>query len=201
MMTDRSNQDMEGYLRDLIRDECQYFGSMMGQVTSTDDELGLGRIQVIIPFIGRVTQQDALWIAGRDKQMINVPIVGDWVEVRFMDGHRDRGYYCGICNQVESQKLKNFDGQRTTHILIEDPTDSSQYIKYDEVKKELDILVNMIKLQGGSEAFVLGGQLNTFLTNMVTTINGALGGKLDGGGTAGTLTPPSGILSTTIMGK
>jgi hypothetical protein len=52
-----------------------------------------------------------------------------------------------------------------------------------------------------AEAFVLGNQLNTYLTNLVSAINLALGTKADSAGSPGTLTAPSGILSTKIMGE
>ena len=171
MMTERSNEDFEGLIRDIIRDECKYFGAMMGQVTSTDDELKQGRIQVIIPALGHYNQNNAIWVCSRDKHLISVPIVGDWVEIRFMDGHRDRAYYCGICNQVAEQTLKNYDGNRTTHILFENPNESSEYIKYDEVKKELDILINLVKVNAGSDFAVKFTALNTALQNLITAMS------------------------------
>jgi hypothetical protein len=203
-MSDR-DYELIGLIQDIIQEEIKYYGSMIGQVVSTDDELLQGRIQVTIPALGIDTQESALWVSSRDKHSVSVPIVGDWVEIRFMDGHRDRAYYCGICNQIASQKLKNFDGQRTTHILFENPNESAEFIKYDEVQKELDILINIIKLQGGTEAFVLGNQLNTFLTNLVTWLNAHVHTSAAPGNptTAPTVptTNPAGILSTTITGK
>ena len=171
MMTERSNEDFEGLIRDIIRDECKYFGAMMGQVTSTDDELKQGRIQVIIPALGHYNQNNAIWVCSRDKHLISVPIVGDWVEIRFMDGHRDRAYYCGICNQVAEQTLKNYDGNRTTHILFENPNESSEYIKYDEVKKELDILMNLIKVNSGTDFAVKFNALKTGFDQLRTELN------------------------------
>jgi hypothetical protein len=52
-----------------------------------------------------------------------------------------------------------------------------------------------------AEAFVLGGQLSTYLTNLVSGINSALATKQGGSSAPGTLVAPSGILSTKIMGE
>lgn len=179
------------------------------QVVNNVDPLKLGRIMVTIAGLGFSTPDKAVWANSRDKQALITPKNGDWVECYFQEGDKEKLVYIGKINEFSNQLPVNYSGLPTSHVIFESPL--NQYpIVYDDLKNTLTIgnnfvlqlndLLGTLTLNNGTHAFVLGDLLVTYLTNMVSQINLALASKLNGSGTAGTLTPPSGILSTTILG-
>ena len=197
----QGSQDLIGMLRELIQEETKWLRHYQGKVLKNQDPEGYNRVLVSIPELGWVDEKMAFWAFPRDKNGVSLPDVGANVEIYFMNGNPSRPVYLGLAweGYNRSPVVKNFDGKPSTHILFEDPKSKDSYVKYSGGSYK--ILGKDLTLLEGTEPFVLGTQLNTFLTTLVANINVALGTKLNGSGSTGTLTPPSGILSTTIKGK
>lgn len=204
-MADKTNS-LHGQICDIILEETLYLRHYIGQVLSQSDELNIGMVQVAIPELGWDTADTASWCYPRQSHRMSVPEIGEWVEVYFMNGDRNRPVYLEACCELKTDDNrysvpKKYPGNPRFRVIYQSPF-SGAGIWLDDDQKTFTLDADNIVLgEGGTEPFVLGTLLNSYLSNLVTALNTALGTKLDGTGTTGTLTAPSGILSTTIKGK
>ena len=199
-----------GFIQEIVRKETMFYKHYAGNVLDNADSENLGRVQVSIPLLNITTQDIAPWAWPRDKQSMNVPAIGDWVEIYFIDANPDKACYLGLMPEMtQAISATTFDGQPSTHVIFESPA-TQESINYDDVKKELDILVSKLIIMGGTEPFVLGTQLNTFLGKLETWLDAHQHTYINAGGAPTATTaaiPPnpspsvSGILSAVIMGK
>ena len=102
-----------------------------------------------------------------------------------LGGVTNLSVYLGVSSEMNDMKIVNYDGNPQTNILFENETD---FIKYNAGQKELDILMNMIKVNNGIDYAVKHTALNTALQTFITALNLALASKLDGSGAPGVLT-------------
>ena len=195
------DNDLYGMIQEIVREEVMWYKHYAAQVLMNIDPDLLGRVMVSIPSLNITTPDEAFWAYPRDKQSMNVPAIDDWVEVYFLEANPDRPVYLGIAPELTQEiALDNFDGLPSTHVIFESPA-TGDAIVYDDLQKALDITALQLTIMDGTEPFVLGTQLVTYLTTMVTQINAALATKLDTSGSPGTLVPPVGITSLFIKGK
>jgi len=106
-------------------------------------------------------------VCPRDKNSLLIPKVGDYVEVYFMAGDRDRPVYLGKVNELAKeiqgdQLPESFDGQPTTQIIYESPQ-KKEGIKHDE-------LTDVYSVGAGTEAFVKGTTLQPELQKDITAM-------------------------------
>jgi hypothetical protein len=202
-----------GEIIEMIRRETRYLRHYWGEVLSTTDQLNRGRVLVSIPALGWNSADTGPWCMPRDKYSMIVPNVGDFVEVYFLEGDRDKPVYLGIVSEITGGTPANYTTPKE-RILYQDK-DTEDYLLYNSATGELSFIVGGFKiwqyLNGiitwfeGSEPFVLGTQLNNYLSNLVTEFATHIHiGVTTGGGSSGVpatgLTAPSGLLSSKIKG-
>lgn len=189
-------------LRRIIWDETRWLRHYLAKVVDVTDPDGKGQIKVICYDLGYSTEDIGIWCSARNRNALVTPKVGDWVEIYFMGGDRDRPVFIGQANDMEDMLPKNFDGNPKTYVLFEDGENNCN-VKYDGLK-------NLLTLFNGSKAFVLGDDLVTFLNDVVSKLNShthlstAIGSPTSTPATSippTTWTAPSGILSTKIKGE
>ena len=204
-MADKTNS-LYGQIAEIVRQETIFLRHYIGQVISQTDELNIGMVQVAIPNLDWMTADLAPWCYPRQLHSMSVPENGEWVEVYFLDGDRNKPVYVSICNEMKKDDNTYcipewYTGDVKKRIIYQSPTSKKGIVLDDTAGEMLIDTDNLILIEGSVEPFVLGTQINTYLTTLATTVNSLLASKLDGGGTAGTLTAPSGILSTKIKGQ
>jgi len=86
---DRTRDEL-GIIRWIIEQETVYLRHYIGQVFSNDDSEKKGRVLVNVPELGWFTQAEAAWCWPRQLHGLTVPIPGEWVEVYFINGNRNR---------------------------------------------------------------------------------------------------------------
>lgn len=170
---------LTGQIRRVIMDETKFMKHYIGKVTDNKDKSNKGRVKVHIDFLGWDTDDKAPWCWPRQIHGMDVPIIGEWVEVYFMNGDRNRAVYLGQASEILSQLPAGYSAE-TDRVLFQDP-DSGDIIKYDASAKELSATiqgVNLvmksgeIDLNGDSKFFVTHAELKTaldlFATNGIT---------------------------------
>jgi hypothetical protein len=199
---------------EIVRQETLYHRHYIGKVLSNVDELNIGMCQVAVYELGWDTADLAPWCYPRQAHRMSVPEVGEWVEVYFLSGDRNKPVYMEMCNEMVKESDNKrcipdaYLGDPKKHIIFQSPT-SKKGIMLDDTTKMMSIDSENIEFIIGSvEPFVLGNQLNTFLTNLesnMTTNYGAIATAINALA-PGSYTPtppvaPSGILSTVIKGQ
>jgi len=213
-LADKTNS-LYGMIVEIVRQETLYLRHYIGQVLSNTDELNIGMCQVSIPELGWTTADLAPWCYARQAHKMSVPIVGEWVEVYFLNGDRNRPVYIEMCTEMKNESdNKNcipfdYSGDVKKHIIFQS-TESKKGIMLDDTQKLMSIDSEKIEfIKGSTEPFVLGNQLNTFLTNMITAeiavhthpyTDTPIGPSVTGPPSS-PFTSPSGILSTVIKGQ
>lgn len=187
-------------LRRIVWDETRWLRHYLAKVVNITDPDGKGQVRVICYDLGYTTEDNGLWCSARNKNALITPKVGDWVEIYFMGGDRDRPVFIGQANDMEDMLPKSYDGKETTQVLFED---GDCNIKYDGVQ----VLLTFFK---GTKSFVLGEDLNTFLTSLVNNLNSHTHLSTAPGSPTSpasssippiTWTTPSGLLSTKMKGE
>jgi len=198
-----AQQDLVGLLRSLIREETKWLKHYQGKVLKNQDPNKLSRVCVAIPELGWEDEKMGFWAFPRDKNCINVPQIGDFVEIYFMSGNPSRPVYMGIIwESYDSSPVKNFDGSPNHHVLFEDPKNSTSYIKYSDKVFDfakilsLDVAKKALTILEGTEPFVLGNAFKTYFdahvhTSAAPTVSTS----------APTVPMPINTLSTNIKGK
>lgn len=79
----------------VVRRELRWYRHYWGEVLSTNDRLGAGRVQVKVPELRWMDASVAPWCCPRLGTSIAVPVVGSKVEVYFVDGSPSRPVYLG----------------------------------------------------------------------------------------------------------
>jgi len=132
------DKDLLALIRKIIAQETIWLRHYIGEVKNTLDPEQLGRVNVTVPMLGFDTEDSGFWCYPRDKNALLTPKAGDWVEVYFLNGDRDRPVYLGKANEIAGMLPKNYDKIATTQILFEDP-DNKIMLRYDGKLNELRI--------------------------------------------------------------
>lgn len=192
-------RDLYNLIRRVIVYETQYLRHYNGKVTDTNDPTGKGRVKVIIFDLGQERDSQGMWCSSRFLNSLLVPKPGDWLDIGFVNGDRDRPVYYGKANDIADQNPENFDGKIRNQVIFESPL-NRQNIRYNEK-------TNLLQIGAGNEEFVLGTQLQSFLSNLVSvelnthTHSGVTVGPGVTGPPVIPMTAPSGLLSTKIKGE
>lgn len=117
-------------IRQMILEETKYLRLYEAQVVDVDDPEKLGRVKALVPFLGWTTQDVAPWVRPRGMHAIVVPVVGEWVEIAFMQGDQNRAVYRATAMELEGMLPAAFDGEASTVVLFQDPT-TGDSITYD----------------------------------------------------------------------
>lgn len=213
-LADKTNS-LYGMIAEIVRQETLYLRHYPGQVLSNTDELNIGMCQVSVPELGWDTADLSPWCYPRQAHKMSVPKVGEWVEVYFLSGDINRPVYLEMCNEMRTESDNKrcvpewYTGDPKKHIIFQSPI-SKKGIMLDDTTKMLSIDSENIEfIIGSTEPFVLGNQLNTFLTDLVNTtfnththiVTDPVSGPLTTSAPTPTGTAPSGILSTKIKGQ
>ena len=141
-LLDALNQDQK-------EESGKTYGVVVGVVSNTKDEEGLGRVKVDLPWRGESGDEShwarvATLMAGNDRGTFVIPDVGDEVLVAFEQGDIEHPYVIGaLWNGVDKPPESNSDGKnnirkirsRSGHeIIFEDNS--------EEKKERIEILTN-----------------------------------------------------------
>lgn len=209
-----AQSDIYDEILKMIIYHTRYMRPRLAQVLDNQDELKQGRVLLAVPSFAWLTQEDGVWASSLERNAITPPEVGQWVIIEWLDGDINKPRYRDYVPEMQENKLTKYSGLPTKRLLFESPK-QHDYIEHNDntgdllvsLKNELKVLCKKISLLDGTEPFVLGNQLNTFLSNLITQLTTELGnislGIAAAGGsyTPGTLSSPSGLLSSVIKGK
>ena len=131
-------RDLNSLLRRLIQKETMFLRHYIGKVLNNQDPLKKGRVCCAVYELGVDSEANGFWAHARDKLSMVVPAVGDWVEIYFINGDRNRPVYMGGADEMSTMTPINFTGNPRQAILYED-RDNKIHLKYDADLNELDI--------------------------------------------------------------
>lgn len=209
--------DIRTYIEKVIREETAFLKHYEAQVVDNLDTLSKGRVKVVIPELGFDTPDIGMWCFPRQGNSMNVPDIGDWVEIYFLKGDRNHPRYLHFATEMSGSDLSSYDGQPTTKVIWEDK-DTGDHLKYNRLTKDLDFKFSgkfnvtgpiKINLLNAAEAFINGTTFNTWITGTLKTLydahthvyNPGPGAPIASSPPATPLTAPSGHLSTKIFGE
>jgi hypothetical protein len=186
-------------IRFIVREETIYLRHYIAQIVDVNDIMNRGRVKVVIPELGFDTPDKGTWCFPRQGRSLIVPSVGEWVEVYFLSGNNSRPVYLFPISEIPDMIPPKYTGETTKSVLFQDKQNNTDNILYDQLQKILTIFE-------GTEPFVLGNQIQTFLTSLVNALNTHTHtGVTVGGGITGVpgapFSSPSGLLSSNIKGK
>jgi phage baseplate assembly protein gpV len=172
------SNDLYTILRRLILGETVYHLHWLGQVCDDQDTLKKGRVQVKIPELGWDDQSKAAWAWPRTSYSIYPPRVGDWVEVWFIAGDRNRPVYLPGVSEITGQ-LPPAYSDPTKKVLWQDPT-TGDHLGYDTTNSTFDLVIGKaeikivdgnVTINGDSKVFVTWDELNSALQTFKTALN------------------------------
>jgi hypothetical protein len=138
-MNDRTLLEL---LRKIIYKETLYLRHYYGKVVSVTDQINDGKIRVACDQLGMNKGQE-IWASPRGKNGILTPAVGDWVEIYFMNGDRNRCVYLGQCLDFDNMLPQSYSGLPTNQVIFED-NGGDFSIVFDELLGSLKIGSNAI---------------------------------------------------------
>jgi len=186
-----------GIVEEIVRRETRFLRHYSGKVLDNKDPLGRGRVLVAIAEFGHSSEDESPWAWPRHRGGQVTPELGEYVEVYFMAGDPARAVYIGKMAEMKGSEVPGYEGPRT-RVLFSDAVESMRII-YDADGK-------VLKIAGGTQAFVRGDDLNAFLSDLVTWLNTHVHtlvttGSASSGIPASTASSPSGLLSEEIKGE
>jgi hypothetical protein len=160
-------------------------------------------LKVLIYELGFITPDLAVWCNPRmGANTLNIPNIGQWVEVYFINGDRGKPVYLPMAGEIQGNLPKNFTGDILKDIIYESFKDKTNNIQFDNKTLILSFL-------DGTESFVLGDSFLTWLQNFITVTfnththlyNPGPGSPAPTGVPVPTGAAPTNILSQNIKGK
>jgi hypothetical protein len=133
-----NNRDLYNLIKRIVLNETIYLRHYNGQVVNTVDPAGKGRVRVTIADLGFSVPSNGLWCSSRFLNSLYVPKIGDWLDVGFVNGDRDRPVYYGKANEIAGQLPESFDNILGNQVIFEDP-DEKINIKFDPIENLLEI--------------------------------------------------------------
>jgi hypothetical protein len=124
--------------RRIIWTETRWLRHYLAQVVNVTDSDNRGQVRVICFDLGYTSEDNGLWCSPRNKNGLITPKVGDWVEIYFMGGDKNRPVFIGQANDMEGMLPKNYDGKATTQVLFEDGE--------NKIRQVFDALANEMKI-------------------------------------------------------
>jgi len=198
----QGTEDIYTTIVEIVRQETTYLRHYYAQVVINTDPEKKGRICVLVPELGWDNPTVAAWPFPRHNGL-QIPKVNSWVEIYFMNGDRNRPVYMPIAYEMASMLPKNYNGLPTKQIIYEGLTANDYIIDDQSVgmslksTKKLILDGTLIDIgQDATEPLVLGNKLMTYISTLISTINGLFATKVDGSGSPGTLVVPNDILSS-----
>jgi len=143
-----------------VRRALMFYRHYWGTVLSTDDRLGIGRIQVSLPDLRLTTRDSAPWCAPRYAPGVTVPYIGSVVEVYFVEGNSSRPVWLGRVPE-QAERLASYSSG--VAVLHEDQG-SGDAITYDSQEKKYHVT------SGGAAAAREGDATNVDLTTDPTNM-------------------------------
>jgi len=186
-----------GIIEEIVRNETRFLRHYSGKVLDNKDPLGRGRVLVAIAELGHSSEDEGPWAWPRHRGGQVTPELGEYVEVYFMAGDPARAVYIGKMAEMKGSEVPGYEGPRT-RVIFSDAVGSMRIV-YDADGK-------VLRIAGGTQAFVRGGDLDSFLSSLVTWLNAHVHlGVTTGGGVSGipqtSTSQPSGLLSEEIKGE
>ena len=215
-------------IRSLVVQETRYLRHYWGKVVDNKDPKNKGKVKVIVPELGRNDDREGFWCSPRYRAGFTAPAIDSWVEIYFMNADVDRPVYIGVAAEFKDMKLSGYSSEKTAVLWVH--PDGTVKIVYDQEADQLliqgagevkisesgTLLVegvdnievrdySEVTIGGGSESYVLGDSLKTYLDNLKGYIDNHVHvGVTTGGGTSGTPSPSPTIgtvLSSKIKGE
>ena len=145
-------KDLLELLKTIIKEELRYYGHYLGKVVNTTDPAKLGRVLVTVPKLSWDTEAVGPWCVPRQQSAIVTPVIGQFVEIYFMDGDRDQPRYHGNAMEMEDSLPTKHKGLATNQVIFEDGK-TQESILYKQNDKILEIIGNTDFLLKG-DAFI-----------------------------------------------
>jgi hypothetical protein len=170
------DENIYGLIASVVRDETKYLRHYIGKVVENTDTEQKGRIKCTIDELGWDTPALAVKCYPRQLHALTVPLVNEYVEVYFMSGDPSRGMYLAIASEMANMKPSKYTMQ-TMHVIFEHPK-NKQGLIYDESQKKwtfdgdkIDIKINTIVFNDGTEKMALGSELQTQINKLKNQVD------------------------------
>jgi hypothetical protein len=198
-----NGRDIYGLIKTIIYNETIYLRHWIGKVVDDQDPSNKGRVKATVPELGFLADSDAIWCFPRQGYALVPPAIGEWVEIYFIGGDARRPVYLAGVGEVNGNTPEQFSDPKKK-VLFQDPG-TSDYAEYDESASQLTMKFGKINMGAGSQSFVLGDTLATFLSNLYTWATTHTHVCASAGSPSGVAVPPLGsvpnIKSSTIKGE
>ncbi|MGG6263461.1 phage baseplate assembly protein V [Leptolyngbya sp. AN03gr2] len=140
------------------QDSSQHYGVVIGEVTNNQDEAGLGRVKLKLPWLSE--EDESNWarvvtpMAGANQGIYFLPEVGDEVLVAFEQGNIEFPYVLGaLWNGQDSPPTTNEDGNNNQRLI---KSRSGHEITLDDTEGEAKI-----EIKSGNNRILIAVQENT----------------------------------------
>jgi hypothetical protein len=157
------DRDVYNLIAEIIKEETTFLRHYLALVVNNVDPIKKGRVLVLIPELGFDTPDAGMWSFPRQSSSMIVPEVNDYVEIYFMAGDPNRPVFIYPATEMADMVPVAYDGLPGTKVVFQ-----SKKTGYSIIYN--DLLAQLI-FNKGTEPFVLGNLLLTFLNNLVTNIN------------------------------
>lgn len=188
-----------GMIREIVQEETVYLKHYNAEIADNNDPLMKGRVKVLVYELGFTDPGSAIWANPRQNNSMIIPRIGQWVEVYFINGDPGNPVYLPLASEVAEGLPQSYDGQIGNNLIFESPISATNNIKFDNNAQLLTLL-------SGTQSFVLGENLMTWINNLInTTFNTHTHLSSAPGNPSSPPTPlgvaPTNILSMNIKGK
>lgn len=150
-------------LRKIIYQETTYLRHYLGKVTKSQDPEKRGRVRVTIQELGWDTDAKGAWVTPRITSGMVTPKEGQFVEVYFLNGDRERPVFVGLAKEMQESGSTLFKGDINVQVPWEDAV-NQEGVAYDRNEK-------VMKFFGASEFAAMGASNKDFLTTLVNDLN------------------------------
>lgn len=186
-------KDILELLRKIIAEETRYLRHYIAQVVDIEDPDSQGKVRATVPALGWDTDEVAPWIFPRAMNSLQTPKVGQWIEVYFLNGDRNKPVYVGQAVEMEDSSPTLYEGDTDNQVLFEDP-DNGEGIRYKKGEGLLEIFQAV-------EAAVLGDTLKTHLDNIKLYLDSHVHPGVMSGGASTSISTPSPLVPTITSSK
>jgi len=162
-------RDELAQIRRVVYNETVFLRHYFGQVVDNQDPNKKGRVKATILDLGWDTADKVQWAWPRAGHSLDVPAVGEWVEVYFMMGDRNKPAYLPGAAELTGNLPADYSSPDDP-VLFQDPK-TKEKIKYTRSSKTLDVTASKVNLSGGTAAVARKGDvINVDLTTDPTNL-------------------------------